>query len=135
MKKIILLRWLFLIPAIYASWYVVFIAGFFTYRFIEKDLCPKGDLSSGFCHNQVIINILEIAMHTFVALSAVAVLSTAILMAPFYKTQISYVVFLLGSIVAFYIGSQLQLWSLIAAAIVAGLLLLIAHSRLSHRRA
>lgn len=129
MKKIIVLRWLVLIPAIYASWYVVLITGFFTYRFIERDLCPENDLGSVTCHNQTIINILEITMHIFVALSAVSVLSAAILIAPFYKKQISYVVFSLGSIIAIYMGSQLQTWSLIMTAIVAGILLLIAHSK------
>lgn len=68
-------------------------------------------------------------MHIFVALSAVSVLSAAILIAPFYKKQISYVVFSLGSIIAIYMGSQLQTWSLIMTAIVAGILLLIAHSK------
>ncbi|HRH77774.1 MAG TPA: hypothetical protein PK129_10540 [Cellvibrionaceae bacterium] len=128
MKKIIILRWLVLIPCVFAAWYAALIVGFLTYQFIEKDLCPKEDLVSGRCHNQIIANILELTMHTFVAISAILVLATAIFIAPFYKKQISYIVFLLGSLVAFFMGYELKEWSLILIAMVAGALTLTIHS-------
>lgn len=127
MEKIIFFRWLILIPCTFAAWYFSLVVGFFTYRFIEKDLCPKNDLVSGMCHNQIIVNILDITMHAFVAISAVSVLVTTILIAPSYKKQISYIVFSLGSIAAFFMGYDLKLWSLILIAILAGALTLIVH--------
>lgn len=129
MKKIIILRWLVLIPCVIAAWYAAFAIGLSTYLFIVKYLCPKEDLGSGMCHNQIIANTLEITMHTFVAISAIFVLVTAIFIAPSYKKQISYIVFLLGSLAAFFMGYELKLWSLILVALLAGALTLTIHSR------
>jgi hypothetical protein len=135
MKKIIILRWLVLIPCVFAAWYAALVVGFLTYQFIEKDLCPKEDLVSGMCHNQIIANTLEITMHTFVAISAIFALVTAIFIAPSYKKQTSYIVFLLGSLVALFMGYELKLWSLILVALLAGALTLAIHSRKVFKKA
>ena len=134
MKKIIALRWLALIPTVYASWYAVLVAGFFVYRLIDKSICPKNEIGSSGCQNPTVENVLDLTMHVFVALSAVAVLSTAIFVAPYYKKQISYLVFFLGSVIAFYMGAQLQSWSLVVTAIAAGALLLLVKSRFEYRK-
>ncbi|WP_331343890.1 hypothetical protein [Cellvibrio sp. UBA7661] len=134
MKKIIALRWLALVPTIYATWYVVLVAGFFIYRLIEKSICPKNEIGSAGCQNPAVVNILDFTIHGFVALSAIAVLSTAIFVAPSYKKQISYLVFLVGSIIAIYMGSQLQSWSLVVVAIVSGALLLLVNSKLGYKK-
>ena len=134
MKKIIALRWLALIPSVYASWYAVLVAGFFVYRLIDKSICPKNEIGSSGCQNPTVENVLDLTMHVFVALSAVAVLSTAIFVAPYYKKQISYLVFFLGSVIAFYMGAQLQSWSLVVTAIAAGTLLLLVKSRFEYRK-
>lgn len=134
MKKIIALRWLALIPTVYASWYAVLVAGFFVYRLIDKSICPKNEIDSSGCQNPTVENVLDLTMHVFVALSAVAVLSTAIFVAPYYKKQISYLVFFLGSVIAFYMGAQLQSWSLVVTAIAAGALLLLVKSRFEYRK-
>lgn len=134
MRKITALRWLALIPTVYASWYAVLVTGFFVYRLIEKIVCPKNEMGSSGCQNPTLVNVLDLTIHLFVALSAIAVLSTAIFVAPYYKKQIAYLVFLVGSIIAFYMRAQLESWSLVAAAITAGALLLLIKSRFVYRK-
>ncbi len=112
-----MLRWLFLIPLVIAVWYLVFIEGMFTYQSIERHLCPKQDLVSGFCHNNFIIKILEVIKYIFVGLSAVLVLFTSALVAPSFKNYVATITFLLGSLIAIFIGYS-NAWSLVIMAIV-----------------
>lgn len=86
-----------------------FSSGFFVYRLIDKSICPKNEMGSSGCQNSTVANVLDLTIHVFVALSAIVVLSTAIFFAPYYKKQISYLVFLFGSVIAFYMERNCSL--------------------------
>jgi hypothetical protein len=118
------LRWFLVIPAAIASWYAVFICGGFTHSFIDSHLCPAEDLVSGFCFNRGVIFLLDATTHVFVAASAMAVIGSAVSVAPSRKKETAWVAFAIGAAVAIYFGVRTRNYTLLAAALVGGLVAL-----------
>lgn len=123
------LRWLLLAPAALAAWYAVFVLGLFSHSFVESRLCPPEELLSGFCTNATAQVWLEIIVHVFVALSALAVMTTSAIVAPGRKRSIAWLTLALGTAVAAYLGTETHEWALFASAVAGGFagLAIIAH--------
>lgn len=117
----IALRWLLVVPAAIAAWYVTFIVGAFTYSFIEAHLCPSQDLFSGVCTSQSIRIALDVVMHVFVALSAIAVIAAAVTVAPSRKRKVAWVAFSIGAATALYFAVRTQYYTHFVAALAGGL--------------
>jgi hypothetical protein len=123
------LRWLLVGPAAIAAWYLVFIVGLFTHGFLDEALCPAGEMESGMCMNRRVRLTLGILVHVFVALSAVAVVSTAVAVAPSHRNRTAWVAFVTGSVVAVAFGIAAWAYTEAVAAAAAGLLTVIAVAR------
>ena len=85
MARMKILRWFMVAPGAILAWYLVFIVGVFTFPMVEKALCPPGDMISGMCGNEKVQGQLDLLIHFFVGMSALAVVSAAATIAPSRK--------------------------------------------------
>jgi hypothetical protein len=129
-----MVRWLLVVPAAIAAWYLVFVVGIFTHGFLEEALCPAGEMESGMCMNRRVRLILAILVHLFVALSAAAVVSTAAAVAPSHRTRMAWIAFVGGSLVAVAFGIAAWAYTEALAAVASGLLTAVTISRYPRAR-
>jgi hypothetical protein len=127
------LRWLLVVPAAVAAWYVVFVIGLFTHGFVGEALCPAGEMESGMCMDTRVRLILGILVHFFSALSAAAVVSTAAAVAPSLRSRTAWSAFVAGSLVALGFGLAAWAYTETVAAVATGLLTALTISRYQRR--
>src|SRR2546430_406884 len=96
------LRWALTAPAAVAAWYATFFVGIFAHEFIEKAICPAGQMISGICMSESVQRRLDGVIVIFVAVSAIAVVGAAVATAPSHKAAVAWVVFGAGGLVAAY---------------------------------
>jgi hypothetical protein len=113
------LRWLLIVPAAVAVWYLVLV-GMFTYAFVDSSLCPPTDLVSGHCVNFTIRRLLDLTMHVFAGASACAVMVVAVLVAPGHKKPVAWITLAGGLVVAALLAASTRHWPLFAAAAMGG---------------
>ena len=94
------LRWLLVVPAGILAWYAVFIAVLFTYPIVEQVLCPPGDWISRTCMNSTVSQWMKAFVLVHAGLSAVAVVVSAVAVAPSHKRVIAWLAFGAGALVA-----------------------------------
>jgi hypothetical protein len=116
----VVLRWLLLIPAAVAAWYAALVLGVLTHQAIDDHLCPPEDVVSGECVNPVILQVLEVTIHVFAAVSAVAVICASVLVAPRHKRAVAWLCLVLGTPIAGYMGAITHEWTLFASAVGGG---------------
>lgn len=116
------LRWVLLIPACIATWYVVFMVGLVSHGYVERHFCPPAELVSGSCTNALVQRTLQFLIHAFVALSAIAVSVTATVVAPSHKEKVVWITLVCGTIVAAFFGFHANAWPLFFTASVAGVI-------------
>jgi hypothetical protein len=122
-------RWLLVIPGAVSAWYLTFVVGLFTHASAEQALCPADELISGLCANRGVRITLNVIVHAFIALSAIAVELTAVAIAPSSRVATAWAAFSAGSIVAIALGIYAKAYLQSAVAVVAGLLTAIAMTR------
>ena len=127
MKTIV--RWILVLPAAIAAWYLVFFAGIFVHGIVEHALCPTPEFISETCVNDRVIRILHGVIVLFVALSAVAVMLAVVITAPSEKLLMTWVAFAVGSGVAIFMAVVAKSPAEGAAAVAAGLLTALAIRR------
>ncbi len=115
------LRWLLLVPTAIAAWYSVFVLGMFTYSYVDTHLCPPEDMISGLCTNSTVEFWRRIVAHAFVALSALAVMTSTVVVSPGKKNPIALLTLVVGTVVAAYLGARTHEWTLFAAATGGGI--------------
>lgn len=93
-------RWALAGPGAIAAWYATFFVGIITHGAVESSLCPPGEMESGMCMSSRVQMYLEILIYFFVALSAIAVVAAAAVIAPTHKRIVAWVVFATGSLAA-----------------------------------
>lgn len=120
-------RWALAGPGAIAAWYATFLVGIITHGTVENALCPAGEMESGMCLNSRVRTYLEILIYMFVALSAIAVVSAAVDIAPSHKRIVAWVVFAAGSLAAALLATTADAYgqgiSAVAAAFVATLVI------------
>lgn len=114
------LRWILVVPAGIVAWYAVFVLGLLAYALVDSHLCPPEDFISGHCTNASTRRVLDVAMHVFVATSALAVIVSTVLVAPSYKKSVAWLSLLVGTLAAAYIAATTHAWTLFAAALAGG---------------
>ncbi|WP_255991975.1 hypothetical protein [Chitinolyticbacter albus] len=87
-----------------AAWYLVIFLGLVTHSYVERSLCPPDDLVSGICTNDNIVELLHRLILAFAGLSAIAVVLSAVLVAPSYRILVAWVSFLTGFAVAVHVA-------------------------------
>lgn len=128
------IRWLLLVPAAACAWLFVFVCGVLAYSSIDG-LCPPADVVSGFCTNDTVQAALTALEHFAVAISAVAVLVAAVAVAPSHKTGAVWASLLAGTVVAIFLALATDALSLLAAALIGGIVATAAITRQLRRRA
>lgn len=115
------LRWLAIVPGAYIAWYLVFVSGLFIHGIVEAALCPPDEMISGMCANGRVRAALDLLIHLFVGVSAVAVVSAAVAIAPSRKKIVAWLAFSTGSAAALILAMSVDASSNGVVAIVAGL--------------
>ena len=118
------LRWLALIPACVAAWWLALFIGLYI-RSVVNTFCPPELVVSGFCEASW-YPAAESAVICFgVALSAFLVVVTAALVAPTHRVLASKFALASGSVIAIYFAVGTGAYLALAAAVLAGILALL----------
>ena len=123
------IRWLLVIPAAIAAWYLVVAIGIFTHGFLEEALCPTGEMESGMCTNRRVRLVLEVIVHVFVGLSAITVELAAAATAPAFRERTAWATFAIGGVVAAFLGIAAGAYGELATALMAALVTAIVITR------
>ena len=124
------LRWILMPVACVAAWYVAFFIGLFILSAAES-FCPKGQMVSGMCTAPWWRPVEKSIFCFSTGLSTILVVTTGFFVAPAARAFVAWLVFGIGSIVAFWMAAGGFAWAECISAIAAGLLtaFLLARSR------
>ena len=118
------LRWLALIPACVAAWWLALLVGL-CIRSVVNSFCPPELVVSGFCEASWYPAAEDAVICFGVALSAFLVVLTAALVAPTHRVLASKAALVSGSAVAIYFAIGTGAYFALAAAVLAGVLALV----------
>jgi hypothetical protein len=119
-----LIRWVLILPAAIAAWYLALFIGVALYRGAEA-LCPASQVVSGQCFAPWFLYVSEGLIAFGAALAAALIMITCAWLAPTHKRQVSIATFALGAGVAIIMGLSAHAYAAIAAAIIAGAIILV----------
>lgn len=114
-------RWLVLIPACIAAWYVALFIGLYVHGIVDS-FCPPELVVSGFCEASWFPAAEKAAICFGVALSAFLVVVTAALVAPTHRLLASKAALAIGTLVAIVFAVGTDAYFELAAAVLAGIL-------------
>ncbi len=131
---IAVLRFTLILPVAALSWFATFMAGIFTEISIKRHFCP-GAYQRGMkleCTISYADEISSSLFLLFVALSAVVVVGSAVLIAPTHKLRCGIAIYCVGALFATLLAIEFgpSTW---LSAIIAGLLPLVALKRREHK--
>jgi hypothetical protein len=112
------LRWLVLLPASAAAFYVAIAATIATHYLVEQHLCPAADFDRGICSNRTLGVILEVIKHGGTALTVIVVAGVAVIVAPSGRRPVLWATLALLLLLAAYFGYAGTAGSLFVAALV-----------------
>ena len=98
------LRWLMLLPAAAAAFYLVIAATIATHYLVEQHLCPAVDFDRGICSNRTLGVILELIKHGGAALTVIAAAGVAVFVAPLHKRPVLWAALALVLLLAAWFG-------------------------------
>ena len=116
------LRWLVLLPASAATFYLAIAATIATHYLVEQHLCPAADFDRGICSNRTLGVILEVIKHGGAALTVIAVAGVAVIVAPSHKRPVLWAALAVLLLLAAYFGYAGTAGSLFVAALAGGVL-------------
>jgi hypothetical protein len=106
-----MIRWVLILPAAIAAWFVAYLIGVALTVIIGLSLhSPTG------VEQLVVLALAALGA----ALAAALVMITCVLLAPTHKRQVAIATFVVGTMVAIYMGLGIQFYEGMAAAIIAG---------------
>jgi hypothetical protein len=112
------LRWLLLLPASAAAFYLAIAATIATHYLVEQHLCPAADFDRGICSNRTLGVVLEVIKHGGAALTVIVVAGVAVIFAPSHKRQVLWAALVLLLPLAAWFGYAGTAGSLFVAALV-----------------
>jgi hypothetical protein len=116
------LRWLVLLPAAAATFYLAIAATIATHYLVEQHLCPAADFDRGICSNRTLGVILELIKLGGAALTVIAVAGVAVIVAPAHKRPVLGAALASVLVPAAYFGYAGKAGSLFVAALAGGVL-------------
>ena len=114
-------RWLLLIPACIAAWYLALIIGLWVLSVVAS-FCPPEFVVSGFCEADWYPTAEKVVIGFGVALSAFLVVLTAALVAPIQRVWASKAALAVGTVIAIFFAIGTGAYIALAAAVLAGTL-------------
>jgi len=115
-------RWLMLLPAAAAAFYLAIAATIATHYLVEQHLCPAVDFDRGICSNRTLGVILELIKHGGAALTVIAAAGVAVIVAPSHKRPVLWAALALVLLLAAWFGYAGTAGSLFVAALAGGVL-------------
>ena len=116
------LRWLVLLPAAAAAFYLAIAATIATHYLVEQHLCPAANFDRGICSNRTLGVILELIKHGGAALTVIAVAGVAVIVAPSHKRPVLWAALALVLLLAAWFAYAGTAGSLFVAALAGGVL-------------
>jgi hypothetical protein len=113
------LRWVMLIPAVYASWSVALFTGYTILSYVESR-CPPELMVSGHCTARWFEFASTAASSTGAAIAAVLIVLSCTLVAPSHRYRVAGTTFVIGATVAVAMGVLAMAWAEMLSAIAAG---------------
>ena len=129
------LRWLVLLPAAAAAFYLAIAATIATHFLVEQHLCPAADFDRGICSNRALAVVLEFIKHGGAALTVIAVAGVAVIIAPSHRRPVLWAALGLVLLLAAYFGYAGSAGSLFVAALAGSVLAAAVILRLLRARA
>jgi hypothetical protein len=118
-KMMVYARWVALLPAVLAAWYAAVFIGVAVLNYVES-LCPPELMISGMCTAEWFPRAEKAVFCLATAVSAVLVVLSAALVAPFQKIRTAWSIFAVGSAVAILWGVEGEAWLELVSTLVAG---------------
>lgn len=118
-----LLRWLAVLPAALAGWYLA-LAGGIVLHSLATSLCPQDLLVSGMCTANWFPWLEQLIFAFTAALAAFLVVWLATLCCPANKAGVATLAFVCGALITLLLAVQLEIWLAPLAALASGLLTL-----------
>lgn len=113
------IRWILILPAAIAAWYVALLLGLGLYQALEA-LCPAGQVESGHCVAPWFRPVSDGLVALGAALAAVLVLIACTLLAPTHRRQVAIATFAVGAVIAVFMGTSASAYAAMVSAVVAG---------------
>jgi hypothetical protein len=113
------LRWLAIVPAILAAWFLSFASGVGLIA-AAKRLCPPEHLVSGMCTARWYPHVETAIFCVSTALAAALIVGASALLAPSRKAVVASVVFAGGIAYAVYFAVATGLWPSFTSTVIAG---------------
>lgn len=113
------LRWILILPACVGVWMLSAYGGAWLIEAAQR-LCPENQIQSGMCMAPW-FRWLELGiMVGSTAATAALIVAAAWLLAPDFKRQVAWIVYVLGALVAFGMAAEGGLWAELAGALIGG---------------
>ena len=128
------LRWILLVPATFMAWHVALLIGLLLYSYVES-FCPPSEMVSGVCTADWFRQAAPAIFCFGAALAAVLIILVVAVTAPFYKIEVVWITFLIGSAVALGFAVAAEAWLEFASAVTAGLVSATATSQVIRKNA
>ncbi len=126
-----LFRWLAIIPACIAAWWLALFIGLYV-RSVVNGLCPPESLAYGFlCEASWYPAAAEAVLCFGVALSAILVVLTAAAVAPRHRVLTAKAALIVGTLVAIYFAIGTGAYLALGAAVLAGTFALVVVTHIS----
>src|SRR5712691_9696202 len=103
------LRWILVPVVCVAVWFVAFFLGLFILRYAAS-FCPKDQMVSGICTAPWWRPVEKIIFYFSIGLSAILVVTAGFFVAPAARAVVAWLVFGIGSIVAFWLSAGGDVW-------------------------
>jgi fructose-specific phosphotransferase system IIC component len=117
------LRWLIIVPAAVAAWYLALALGLGMYGGVDA-LCPSNQRISGQCIAPWFNPTIDALIAIGAAVSAIFVVLTATFIAPSHKLYAAVASYIIGGVVAVAMGFESKVYAALLAALIAGALTL-----------
>lgn len=124
------LRWVLILPAAIAAWYVALFISIALYQGVEA-LCPSDQVESGHCFAPWLLAASNALIAFGAGLAAVLVMLASTLVAPAHKRQVAIATFALGTLVAIAMGWNHAIGPMVAAIVAGAIALVILLMRLA----
>jgi hypothetical protein len=118
---VIALRWLAIVPAVLAVWWLIMLLGFGLLE-VAIRFCPSDQLVSGMCMATWYRYVEDGIIVACSGLAAFLILAVSVLLAPSHRLTVASVILGGGVAVALYMAYAAQAWGSFAAAVLAGVI-------------
>jgi hypothetical protein len=117
------LRWVLVIPASLGGYFISMFLGVSTHIAFTK-LCRIQDVVSKMCAATYMEKVENISLIVFPSLAAILVVLLPSLIAPAHKLVVACIAYVLGAIVAIYLGISIGTYPILLATIISGAIML-----------